>query len=237
MKRLAQPLSKRISVFLAEAVLVNCQLMEQALRRHRSGYDVVACALPSKEVLQRLRDHHADVFLISANLADGPLMGFNVLRGLRILRPDARVVMLVDQSTRELAIDVFRYGAKGLFQRSASFTALCRCIRAVAEGQIWATSEELNGVLKAFSEALPLRVVDAKGALILTQREEMIVQLVAEGMTNRDIGAALHLSELTVRNYLYRIYNKIGVSSRIELTLYTITHRQGTKRENFLAAS
>jgi len=224
MKAPALTNAKRLRLFLAEATAVNCELMDRALRHElqRESLSITACALPSNEVLQLLIGHEADVALISANLADGPLMGFTVLRRVRILWPSTSVVMLVDQATRKMVIDAFRYGAHGLFQRNAPFSALCRCIRAVAAGQVWANSEELRYVLEALAAAVPSCVADANGTSILSQREETIVELVVQGLTNREIGTSLDLSEHTVRNYVYRIYDKLGVSNRVELTAYRL---------------
>jgi DNA-binding NarL/FixJ family response regulator len=70
-----------------------------------------------------------------------------------------------------------------------------------------------------------LRNLDAKGSHLLTKRELSVVQLVAEGLSNRDISHELHLSEHTVRNYLFRIFNKVGVSTRLELAIYAINQR------------
>ena len=226
----------RISVFLAEASLVNCQLMEQALRRQRSRFAVVACAGPSQEVLEHLKEKESDVAVISVNLPDGPLMGFTVLRELHVLHSGTQVVMLVEAPTRELVIDTFRNGAHGLFRRDAPFSALCKCIRAVYEGQIWANSEELGFLLEALVDAVPLRVVNAKGVQLLSRREEMIVRLVADGLKNQEIAANLHLSEHTIRNYLFRVFNKLGVSSRVELTLYLMNLQQKAQNEKSLAA-
>jgi len=211
---------KRLCLFLAEATAVNCELMDHALRHElqRENLSITACALPSNEVLQLLKGHEADVALVSANLADGPLMGFTVLRQIRILWPGTSVVMLVDQPVRKMVIDAFRYGAHGIFQRNASFSALCRCIRAVAAGQVWANSEELRYLLEALAVVVPSRAAAANGTSILSQREETVVELVVQGLTNREVGASLDLSEHTVRNYVYRIYDKLGVSNRVELT-------------------
>jgi len=215
---------KRLRLFLAEATAVNCELMDHALRHElqRKNLFITACALPSNEVLQLLKGHAADVALISANLADGPLMGFTVLRHLRILCPSTNVIMLVDQPTRKIVVETFRYGAHGIFQRNASFSALCRCIRAVAAGQVWASSQELRYLLEALAVAVPARTAAASGTSILSQREEMIVELLIQGLTNREIGDSLDLSEHTVRNYVCRIYDKLGVSNRVELTAYRL---------------
>ena len=76
--------------------------------------------------------------------------------------------------------------------------------------------------MDAFSRHTPLRVVDAKGTRLLTRREEDVVRLVQEGMTNRQIANTLQLSEHTIRNNLFRIFDKLGVSTRVELALYTV---------------
>jgi DNA-binding NarL/FixJ family response regulator len=105
---------------------------------------------------------------------------------------------------------------------------LCKCIHAVFSGQIWANSKQLQVVVDALSKNVPpARIRNARGASLLTQREEGLVHLVAEGRTNRDISRHLNLSEHTVRNYLFRIFNKLGTSNRLELALYAINRNDG----------
>src|SRR5262249_51231866 len=89
----------------------------------------------------------------------------------------------------------------------------------VHQGQIWANSRELRFVLEALGEALPLRVVDARGTVLLSHREQEVVRCVAEGLSNRDIARRLGLTEHTVKNYLFRIFDKLGVSRRGEVVL------------------
>src|SRR5579863_8851467 len=173
MKSPAPASLRQMHVFLAEATLVNCELMERALRHEFRGshVSVTACAVASKEVLELVKRQMPDVALISAHLPDGPLAGFLVLRSLRVMWPKSRIVMLVDRPTQELVVDTFRYRAHGLFRRTESFKTLCRCIRAVAAGQIWANSEELAHLLDVFAAVTPLRIVNANGAALLSPRE------------------------------------------------------------------
>jgi len=128
--------------------------------------------------------------------------------------------MLLEQCERDLVVDSFRGGARGIFCRTASFEALCKCIERVHQGQIWASSTELQIILEAFASAVPLRATNHRGENLLTRREEQVVNLVAQGLTNREISGQLRLSEHTVKNYLFRIFDKLGVSSRVELVLY-----------------
>ena len=90
----------------------------------------------------------------------------------------------------------------------------------MAAGQVWANSKELRYLLEALAVAVPSRATAADGTSILSPREATIVELVVQGLTNREIGSSLDLSEHTVRNYVYRIYDKLGVSNRVELTAY-----------------
>ena len=90
----------------------------------------------------------------------------------------------------------------------------------VHAGQIWGNCAELSEVIQAFSELAPIRVLNTDGMRLLTKREEEVVRLVAEGMQNREIAKELKLSEHTIRNYLFHIFDKLGVSSRVELVLY-----------------
>ena len=101
----------------------------------------------------------------------------------------------------------------------------------MSQGQIWANSNELNLVVNALARTSSSERLSARGGKVpslLTKREAGIVRLVAEGLTNRDISQQLNLSEHTVRNYLFRIFNKVGISSRLELALYDVGQREET---------
>jgi DNA-binding NarL/FixJ family response regulator len=97
-------------------------------------------------------------------------------------------------------------------------------VEQVNAGQIWANSTELAEVIDAFSQLAPMRVVNADGMRLLTKHEEEVVRLLAEGLQNREIARELNLSEHTVKNYLFHIFDKLGVSSRVELVLYAVSN-------------
>jgi DNA-binding NarL/FixJ family response regulator len=137
--------------------------------------------------------------------------------------------MLLDSRDREQVVDAFRGGAKGVFFRTDLVDSLCKSIWSVHQGQIWAASDDLECTLEAFTNAAPLRIVDAKGSQILSKREEQVVALLAEGLSNREISERLRLSHHTVKNYLFKIFDKLGLSSRVELILYAVNQRQLTE--------
>jgi DNA-binding NarL/FixJ family response regulator len=223
----AEP-SPAVSVFVADASRMSCELMAAALRRSRYRLTMVGYAIDSVGVRAGFGENEADIAVISAHLRDGVSAGFNVTREIRASYPKTAVIMLLDSIQGTMAVEAFRAGARGILSREEPFEVLCKCIHAVYEGQVWANSKELHFVLDALARTPSVHKINgqgSKGPSLLTKRETGVVQLVAEGLTNRDISQQLNLSEHTVRNYLFRIFNKVGISSRLELALYDINRR------------
>jgi DNA-binding NarL/FixJ family response regulator len=203
---------------------MGCQLLSNVLKASRYKLNVAASATSARDLLSSIHERDVDVAVISASLQEGPLSGLKMLREVHCAHPDVAYIVLLDTCERDQVIEAFRAGATGIFCRVKSPEELCKCIHAVHHGQIWASSEELKFLLNAFKCAVPVRPSDANGNRLLTRREEQVVTLVAEGMSNREISAELKLSEHTVKNYMFRIFNKLGISSRVELILYALNH-------------
>ncbi|HYL97209.1 MAG TPA: response regulator transcription factor, partial [Terriglobales bacterium] len=188
---------------------MNCQLLITALQRYRR-IQIVARATNSEQILSGARANRPSVALISASLQDGSLSGFAAVRELRAQSTEIRTILLLDSAEPGLVIDAFRAGAKGIFCREDSLNSLCRCIEAVHAGQIWANSVQLESVLDAFARVAPPRLVEASGKVPLSKREQQVAQLVSEGLSNREIAQQLKLSEHTIKNYLFHIFEKLG---------------------------
>lgn len=203
--------------------------MVAALCRYRKRLSVVACATDSAEILKAYTAKKPDVCIISAHLKDGNSSGITVARELHAAHEEARVLMLVDTLERGVVADAFRAAALGVFPRDGAFEDLYKGIQKVNTGQIWASNEQLQYLVESIADASSGAITDAKGNTLLTRREQDLVDLVAQGRTNRDISRELHLSEHTVRNYLFRIFNKLGTSNRLELALYAINHKESGK--------
>ena len=170
-----------------------------------------------------------DVALISAVLQNVPQAGFELLEALRLSSPRTRAVMLLDSAPRDLVVEAFRRGSRGVFCRCDPLKLLPKCVHTVHAGQIWASAEQIEFVFKAFADAPVTRLVGAAGEVLLSAREQQVVRFVAEGLNNRDIAKQLHLSEHTVKNYVFHIFNKLGISNRVELVLYSVNQRVSSK--------
>ena len=135
-----------------------------------------------------------------------------------------RKILLIESPDRHTIASAFRAGARGLFCFSESpFRLLCRCIHCVHQGQLWVSNQQLEFVIESLTQVPSLRVVNHNGFNLLTAREEQVVALVADGLTNRDVARELGLTENTVKKYLFHIFDKVGVSSRVELVLFAVT--------------
>jgi DNA-binding CsgD family transcriptional regulator len=130
--------------------------------------------------------------------------------------------MLLDSSKREAVLQAFRSGARGIFSRHDSVETLCKCVRTVHQGQVWANSQQMSYAVEALASSPTVRAVDANGLNLLSKRELDVVRSLAEGLTNREIAERLGLSQHTIKNYLFRVFDKLGVSSRLELLFMTL---------------
>jgi len=213
-----------ITLLIADPDQMRCRFMASAFRRSRYGFTVVACEADSRSALSVLEKRQPKVATISAGLRDGPLTGLDLLRQKKTACPQTRVVLVLDAYDRDIIVEAFRRGADGVFSREESFPELCRCLDAVSKGEVWIRNRELRYVIEALGEKRPLpnRVVNRQGELLLSGRQEQIVRLVADGLSNSEVAEKLRLSEHTVKNYLIRIFDKLGVSNRIELVLYIL---------------
>lgn len=213
---------QNVSVLVAEGTRLTGRLVSDALRRDRSLSIIDATERP---VLPLAIELKPDVAFVSSTFAGDSRGGFEVLSRIKESVPATRVVMLLDSSDREPVIEAFRAGARGLFCRCDSLKMLCRCVHKVHEGELWVSSSQLEFMLETLAEAPATQLVDTRGISLLSCREQDVVRWLVEGFTNREIARQLKISENTVKNYLFRIFDKLGVSSRTEVAIYAANQR------------
>jgi len=236
MRSSADP-SDAINVLVADSNRMQAQLLTSALRRH-AEFRVSVCGMDTTSILQMVAVRPPDVALLSLNApADIPEIVLS-LRRFHLAHPKIPKILLTESCDRDLAISAFRSGARGIFAiNEASLRLLCRCLLRVADGQVWANTEQLNYLIDVISEAPSLRVLNSRGNPILTPREQQVVALVAEGLGNRQIARELNLSEHTIKKYLFHIFEKLGVSTRVELVLYAVNNGDPRPMESLLGAT
>jgi DNA-binding NarL/FixJ family response regulator len=171
-----------------------------------------------------------DIVLIAADSQTGRSATLKTLRLIREVAPEAKPVVLLAKPDREQAIEAFECGARGvLVMQDSNFDHLCLCIDRVSAGQIWADNLHVSWIVDAIEQRsgqAPVRQslfqTEVVATHLLTERETDVIELLAEGKTNREIAAGLGLSEHTVKNCLFRVFEKVGVSNRTELLAQTL---------------
>jgi DNA-binding NarL/FixJ family response regulator len=215
---------ENIGVLIADSNRMQVQLLSSALRR-RPEFHVSTCSMDTASILQSISNKPPRVALLSPASPGNVAEIVTTLRSFHVSHPDIPKVLLLDRWDRDLVVSAFRSGARGIFTiTDSNVRSLCKCLMRVAAGQVWINTDQLNCLLDLISEVPSLRVVNAGGEAILTPREEQVVALVAEGLSNREIARELNLSEHTIKKYLFRIFEKLGISTRVELVLYAINN-------------
>ena len=221
----------QISVLISNETRMHCDLLRKAFYSVRHRFQVIAFALSTVEVLTALQEKRPQVAVISSDLQDGLLSGLRILPEIRRTQPETKILVLGASQDGELVIDAFRSGAVGVFNPNGPFDLLCKSIEVVSRGQVWANSEELHYVLKALAKSPKPPKLDPAVESRVTVREAAVVRLAIEGLSNREIAVQLTLSEHTVKNYLFRVFDKLDVSNRVELVLAFLQQDENAREE------
>lgn len=202
-------------------------LMVDTLRRELK---CEAIGAQSGDVLRVLAGKSIDVVIISADINAGAGSGFELANAVSSAYPEMPIVILLDRPGREMVIKAFHSGACGVFHRQQPISRFLDCIDHVRNRHIWAGEEETEVILET------LKNIPTTGALTpanfgtLTPRELEVVGCASRGSTNKRIAKELGLSVHTVKNYLSRAFEKLGVSSRIQLLFYLTVRGQAEGR-------
>lgn len=217
---------QRIRILIADPMAVTAELLRQALSAE-PGCEISGCARNLAELAEALSEQPPDIVLIKDSEPRGTFLPVAILDAVHRLSPSTRSIVLSSDLDRQDVITYFHAQARGILPADLTdFATMCNCIHAVFGGQIWASSEYLAYLIESLSGAKPLHALDEKSAKALSAREQEVLKLLAEGRSNRSMAEALRLSEHTIKNHLFHIFYKLGVSSRTEAVLYAM--KQGT---------
>ena len=162
----------------------------------------------------------ADVLIFEAALTPNPVEAVvNLLRQ----NPSLRVVVVTPGADQDLTLDLFRRGAHGIVSREVEPELLVECLRKVVAGETWLDSTGVRWVLEAYRNQNN-RPTGSRPKVQLTPKEMLIVSCVTQGMKNKEIALRVGTTEQVVKNYLRKVYDKLGVADRLELALYCLNH-------------
>jgi len=198
-----------------------------------SDLSVVGAADCGAAAVDLVRRELPDVLLLDTALPDGTCL--DVLRTLNDTRLAVRVVLLAVDIDKQEMVDAVCLGARGLVLKHSPASLLVKCVRSVIEGEYWFGHDHVPEIIDALRAQGAARATAP--ADTLTPREIVVMAAVADGATNRDISLQLGLSEQTVKNHISHIYDKVGVSNRVELTLFVISHKLGAGRNGSPASN
>ena len=211
-----------VRVLVADSSRIHTELLADALR-HDPQLNVIKWDSDCRTLVKTILSSDVDVLIISATVDGRQSDGLEIVRQLHTLRSQVRAIVLLDSHKSESILDAFRAGAKGVFSRDGGPEMLGKCVHCASQGQIWANSHEMAVALEALSAVPRIQSVDAKGFNVLSKRELEVVNSLAQGLTNREIAERMKLSQHTIKNYLFKVFDKLGVSSRVELLFMTLS--------------
>src|ERR1700688_3766647 len=192
---------------------------------------IVGEARNGAECIKMLGRLKPDILLLDLHMPDKN--GFEVLEEVNFDTIPTRVIILTASEDERDLVRAMRLGARGVVAKESAIDLLVKSIHHVYAGEIWLDSHMTAGVINAFSASSKSGAVSEKP--LLSEREMEVVQLVAQGFHSNEIGKKLFISENTVKNHLHSIFDKLGVSDRLELALYAIHHRLIEKPDGTLA--
>ncbi len=185
-------------------------------------FTVAGSAGDGDETLRLVRELTPDVLLLDLAMPQRP--GLDVLRDLAAESSPVRTIVLAASIDETQMIEALELGARGIVLKEAATTLLFKCIRVVMAGQYWVGREAVSGLVDSLRRARTERQTRSADRYALTDRQLEIVRAVVSGDTNRVIAQSLGISEDTVKQHLSTIFDKCGVSSRVELAMFAVNH-------------
>jgi DNA-binding NarL/FixJ family response regulator len=199
-------------------------------------FEVVAQAQDGRQVLEVLQQYEPDILLLDLKMPD--LDGLATLQRLQASKNKTRVIVLTASDDKNEFVQAMKLGTSGIVLKQTATELLIKSIRKVHAGEIWLDSHTTAAVIRQFVAADETPAPLAPSAPVsrererspLSQREREIVALVAQGFKNKEMAEKMFISEQTVKNHLHNIFDKLGVSDRLELALYAIHNNLHTGR-------
>ena len=193
-----------------------------SILRNEPEFTVVGEAADGRQALKMIQDVHPDVLLLDQVMPE--LTGLETLRELSNSPSPVRTILLTAGITKEQIAQALQLGARGIVLKDAPTEVLFNSIRSVMTGQFWVGQNNVADLMQALRAYVSAADDQSKKQFGLTARESDVVGSIVAGLTNREIAENFSISEQTVKHHLRNIFDKLGVSNRLELALFAINH-------------
>ena len=182
---------------------------------------VVAQAESLTNLQAALERYPTDVVVLEGQLIAGTI---DAIPSLLKIAPDVKMIVQVVENDESNIVELYRRGVRGVVPRSISPNLLIKCVRKIAEGETWIDNQSISWVIEAYrSQASSL--TDPRSQPKLSKKELAIISCITRGMRNKEIAYQIGTTEQVIKNYLRKVYDKLGVSDRLELALYCLHHQ------------
>ena len=178
-----------------------------------------------------LERHQADILLLESSLINGVA---NAIPDIMRIAPEVKVIVQTAGADEANTVELYRRGVRGIIPRSISPDLLVKCVRKIGAGETWIDNQSVNWVIEAY-RSQATAITNPKSQPRLSPKELSIISCITQGKRNKEIAFQLGTTEQVIKNYLRKIYDKLGVSDRLELALYCL-HHQIHKRAKDLEA-
>jgi DNA-binding NarL/FixJ family response regulator len=189
----------------------------------KDGFDVVGEASDGDEAVAQTLKLEPDILLLDVQMPRLP--GLEAMRAIMNGTPTVKILLLTSTITTQQIIEALQIGARGIVLKDALAGHLQTAIRTVISGDYWIGGKRVVNLVSALHSLMQEAAVPARKTFGLTPRELEVVGAIVEGSSNRDIAKQFHLSEETLKRHLSNIFDKTGVSTRLELALFAISHQ------------
>ena len=215
-------ISSGVRILIADSSRIHTQLLSDILQRS-SDFELITWDQNRSTLLPTAIEEDVHVVAVSSTLNGRLREGLEVIREIRAVHPSTKVVLLVDSHQDDLVLDSLRAGAQGIFNKDSSLEMLRKCLLSVHRGEVWVDGKGISLALNALTSTPSSAAIDQKKLKSFSERERQVVEWLVQGFSNRDIADRMNLSPHTIKNYVFRIFDKVGVSSRAELSFLILS--------------
>jgi two-component system, NarL family, nitrate/nitrite response regulator NarL len=222
-----------IRVLIADGQPIVLEGLRAVLNR-QPGIEIVSEAADGIEAVEKTVHLDPDVVLMDVKLPK--VDGLTVLRSIQSRAPRSKVILFASGDNKEDFVEAMKLGCCGILLKDASTSLIEKSIQKVHAGEIWLDSTTTAAVIRQFASPAEFPAAHANGKsnrerAQLSQREREIIVLIAQGYKNKEIAEKMFITEQTVKNHLHNVFDKLGVSDRLELALYAIHNSLHLKQQ------